>query len=153
MTSVVVSELESPRLTSTTMPSTAAPSSGADVRSCLPREMPALSSTSRTVACDVRMGSTDPSTATCTVLTVDTRTASRSSTDERDADVTAPSPRGPSAASSSPTVCAVVGKVVSSPSISTVTSRLVRTTTSPPSRADALAAGCTRSSGPTGMWW
>lgn len=94
-TSVTVVADAAARLTRTSMPSTAAASSGADVLSPSASTMPAVARTPRTVGSAVVMGMTAPSTATWTVLSVETRIGSRPSAWVRETSVTAPSARGP----------------------------------------------------------
>ena len=92
---MTVSAVAAARLTSTSIPSTAAASSGADVPSPSASTMPAVARTPRTVGSAVVMGMTAPSTATWTVLSVETRIGSRPRACVRDTSVTAPSARGP----------------------------------------------------------
>ena len=92
------------------MPSTAAAPSGTETASPAARTIPAWSRTPWTDASAVVAETIPPSTATWTVLSVDTRICSRPIDWERDADVLAPSARGPRALMSSPTVLAVVTK-------------------------------------------
>ena len=135
----------------TTSPSTAAASSGTDTWSPSSSTRPMSRSASRTVAALVTPSITWPSTARWMVFCVETRSTRASSRSEREADKRTLS-RSPSPSTASPTVRAVVQICCCWPSMSRVSSRLWRTTTSPPAAIGDACSGATTSSGPTLTW-
>ena len=99
-----------------------------------------------------RRRSPGPSTTRWIVLSVETRSVSRPSADERDADRRTSSSRSPRPSTASPTVSAVVQTLRSEPSTSTDRSRPCRTTIWPRrTRSSRPAQGATRSPSPTAI--
>src|SRR5450830_1175981 len=137
------------RVTSTTRPSTAVASSGTETWSPSSSTRPISRRPSRTVAALVTPSMTCPSTTRWIVFWVETRSTSRPSDAERDAESSAWPPRRSRPSTASPTVRAVVHTVSDRPSTSTAISWPWRTTTWDPELMGSPRPGATRSRSPT----